>query len=91
MRIIKIKPLSWFQENAYKDDHGDWWESEEICDNWETDNWSSKDTGTFGDLLWVYAHNIGTTFNMDNNYPGYKIDWAIEKEYTKEEYPEFYL
>jgi len=85
--LVKLKPLKWFQENAFKDHDGDYWETESNKDHFDTFHIKSPNTNT-------YAMN---PYNIENGFMEYdphiaKIQsWAIEKELTKENDPEYFL
>jgi len=73
--IVKLKPLSWFKENAFEDKEGDFW--------------SANDKGT--NEYYVPKTFVNTVlFNVTpQGYEAFR--WAVDKILTKEDYPEYFV
>ena len=86
MKIYKLKPLEWFKLNTFKDDDGDYWESEYYFNEWSNDmnkgNLKYIDSGA----VQLEVLNIDKDFIMVT-----QVDWGTEYEITRETYPEYFL
>ncbi len=86
VRIFKLKPKEWFKDNAYQDRDGDWFESK--C---AADSWSRQDNPVATYILPKDVFDNIYTVDPRQYLLGVDIDWAVEYELTKEEYPEYFL
>ena len=81
----------WLKKNAYQDIDADWWQDE--ADFHEFESRAESDRAYAEEDL-VYSCNIGRLMTEEEYITESKesmFDWALEKIYTKEEYPEMFL
>lgn len=89
MRLVLIKPMKYFEKNAYVQGTYDYWPSRE--DYLKFANSSINDSGE--DFDWyINRRDVGKIIDLDN-YGGkeHNRDWAVEKYITREENPEYFL
>jgi len=100
----KLRPIEWLRENAFEDDQGDFWLSAEEFEAWDSASGGEKYAPEDW-LDFVSPFDIGSIRSFGTAKKGEKlpeetdvwfgglwfIEWAIEKIYTRDEYPEMYL
>ncbi len=83
--MVKIHSQEWFDKNAYRDSYGEYWENIGASEKFEDTPMDKLN----GPSDWLYPEYIGKTLNIHDITS--EVNWAIEKTYKKEEYPEYYL
>lgn len=87
MRVFKTKPIEWLEENAYRDIDGDWWENEKDEREWcENSHKNSLDIVMYLNWDWIINDILIIDYACTP-----EIEWGIEYEMTKENYPEYFL
>ncbi len=97
LEYIKIQPLSWFEENCYEDEDGDFWKNVE---DWEiyVDSTSGHQVTKNAKYFDIYYQGkiIKTDdpmFQRDGyqKYNHENWDWAVKEYISKEENPEYFI
>ena len=86
---IKLKPLDWFKQNAFKDKDGDFWATAESRNSYNNGN------GKVSNLLikhtYVTKRIINAPFLSVDAEVYENIAWAVATIITKREYPEYFI
>ena len=85
MILVKLKPLEWFKENAFKDHDGDFWKT--LQARRQFDNYHQDPPNDYA----MYSHNIERGFMEYEAHIAKAQSWAIERVLTKENDPEYFL
>lgn len=84
---LKVKPMSWFEENAYKEgESGEmhYWDSEQEYSDW--------DNNKANFLSAIREQDIRTgLYTVDSLQKRASISWAVERMLTLENDPEYFI
>ena len=83
--LVKLKTLKWFEQHAFKDHDGDYWETASNRDYFDV--FHTKSTNTYA----IYPHNIEKGFMEYEPHIARIQSWTIERILTKENGPEYFL
>lgn len=86
--LLILKSKEWFDKNAFEDDSGDYFKSEE-----EYNAWDEADFGpgvTYVMRGWLELDYIDL-YDRSSDFTEETWDWAIEKNITEETNPEYFL
>ncbi len=79
-----LQNLSWFQENAFIDSEGNFWEYEEDAIDY-SENYENI---THWDKI-IYSEDIGKVFGKDNLNEDFY--WGVKMIVTSQSHPEYFL
>jgi len=91
---IKLKPIEWFEENAFLDHDGDYHPTKD--DRYYYDNYHSMPKDGNGKLYYksIYSKNILDRIMYIIKYESEKLElykWGIEEIYTPETHPQYFI
>jgi len=86
--VVKVRSLEWFEENAFRDDDGDYWKTMEL-----RDAHNEMRIGTVSEVEGKYVPKkvIGKVLKHINQDFYNKHKWIVEEILTQNEYPEYFL
>ena len=93
---VRIQPLSWFEENAHKDNDNDYWENEETAGIYFKYQMQEKiDIADYEKFFYTGTHvspelTYGKVIDVDNFYKS-SWEWAVQEYITQDKYPEYFL
>ena len=83
--LVKLKPIEWFQKNAFKDHDGDYWKTLQARKHF--DEYHQAQPNAYA----IYPHNIEKGFIKYDPHIAKIQSWAIERELTKENDSEYFI
>ena len=87
--IVKLKPLSWFQQHAFADNDGDFWETEELRNSYNHEDNKMRGTSLYS--LCVNNNYAGKVLPYIGAKDYKRVAWAVATIITKREHPEYFI
>jgi hypothetical protein len=85
LKLVKLKPLEFFEANAFKDHDGDYWKTKEYRDYFDKNHTELEDSYA------VYPKNIEKGYMEIPEYVVQINKWAIERVLNIIDDPEYFL